>query len=458
MKEHVTFHRISPVSIVALLLLVVALFLFIRFGRRISNNGLFALLAVGYLFVGTWLIFSVSDQLFADAMFVRRIAMAMLDGDFSAFEKGQYLYNYPHQLGLALYDALLGKIFDSTRLNFMMNLLLVIATNGFLYLIAARLWREEPLVPRITILFSFAFLAPLFFILFAYGLIPGCAAMCGGLYLLLRFVQGERWRALLGGAMLMAIAAFMKKNFAIATVAVVIVLVLWTMQKPSWRRALAVLSVMVVCVAFRPLAHAAFTAVTGVPMSEGMPSVLWVAMGTDPDNEALAPGWFNYYNQFTFRDSGYDSEIASATGREKICDNLTRFKRDPKLALDFFGRKLISVWCEPTFESILSGPLEIREQPSYTRVCRSIYGEGKAYWMIYHELKAFVLLVLFGTLAGLVHERRRPERYLLPCLHLLGGVLFHLAWEGKSQYVYPYILLLIPLCASALARAARKIG
>lgn len=457
-NEQVTYHLISPLSIVALFLLAAALVLFLRFGKRISNNKLFALFAVGYLIAGTMLAFSVTDGIRSDASHVYRAAQEMLNGDFGAFEKGEYLYNYPHQLGLALYDALLGTVSASTRLNFMMNLLLVIATNGFLYRMAARLWQEDPLVSRMTVVLSFAFLPPLFFILFAYGLIPGCAAMCGGLYLLLRFVQGERWRALLGGALLMAIAAFMKKNFAIATVAVVIVLILWAMQKPSWRRALAVLSVVVVCVAFRPLAHAAFTAVTGVPVSDGAPSVLWVAMGTDPDNEELGPGWYNHYNENTFKESQYDAEIASAAGREKLRNNLVRYGKDPKLALRFFGKKLVSIWCEPTFQSIWTGPLELSDQETYTRITHSIYNGGSAYWVIYHGMKALMLIVLFGTLAGLVHERRRPERYLLPCLHLLGGVLFHLAWEGKSQYVYPYILLLIPLCASTVARVARRIG
>ena len=35
-------------------------------------------------------------------------------------------------------------------------------------------------------------------------------------------------------------------------------------------------------------------------------------------------------------------------------------------------------------------------------------------------------------------------------IYLTGGVLFHLIWETKSQYIYPYVYLLLPLTAYGL--------
>lgn len=36
-----------------------------------------------------------------------------------------------------------------------------------------------------------------------------------------------------------------------------------------------------------------FEAATGKKVSKGVPSILWVAMGTDPDNHVRSGGWYN---------------------------------------------------------------------------------------------------------------------------------------------------------------------
>ena len=72
-------------------------------------------------------------------------------------------------------------------------------------------------------------------------------------------------------------------------------------------------------------------------------------------------------------------------------------------------------------------------------------------------MKGLLIVLLLSALGGVIAERRRPERFAVPCLYLIGGVLFHLAWETKSQYVYPYIFLLIPPAASAQVRLYRRI-
>ena len=41
------------------------------------------------------------------------------------------------------------------------------------------------------------------------------------------------------------------------------------------------------------------------------------------------------------------------------------------------------------------------------------------------------------------------HRLLLPTI-FIGGFLFHLFWEAKSQYTITYFVLLIPYCAKGL--------
>ena len=40
---------------------------------------------------------------------------------------------------------------------------------------------------------------------------------------------------------------------------------------------------------------------------------------------------------------------------------------------------------------------------------------------------------------------------------ILGGTLYHLIFEAKSQYAYPYMVYMLPLAAAGLCALAEKL-
>ena len=61
---------------------------------------------------------------------------------------------------------------------------------------------------------------------------------------------------------------------------------------------------------------------------------------------------------------------------------------------------------------------------------------------------------------GMVRTFRRradPAQLLLP-LCVLGGFLYHMLFEAKSQYIYVYAFMLLPLAAQGLAAVMRCAG
>lgn len=48
-------------------------------------------------------------------------------------------------------------------------------------------------------------------------------------------------------------------------------------------------------------------------------------------------------------------------------------------------------------------------------------------------------------------ERQLPLEILIFPLYLLGGIFFHLLWETKSQYVYSYVFMMLPISAYGLS-------
>ncbi|MBQ5893420.1 MAG: hypothetical protein IIW78_04135, partial [Clostridia bacterium] len=103
-------------------------------------------------------------------------------------------------------------------------------------------------------------------------------------------------------------------------------------------------------------------------------------------------------------------------------------------------------WNEPTYQGIWLAQVRGRygdgSGPLGTWVC----GEGEDHVTQYLNFLQQLLLVLasVGTLSLI--KKGRITDALLPTV-FLGGFLYHLLFEAKSQYCMIYILLLLPLSA-----------
>ena len=53
---------------------------------------------------------------------------------------------------------------------------------------------------------------------------------------------------------------------------------------------------VIVFVAGKMIMTVGFEVATGKKINKGVPSILWVAMGTDPDNHVRSGGWYNEKN------------------------------------------------------------------------------------------------------------------------------------------------------------------
>lgn len=117
----------------------------------------------------------------------------------------------------------------------------------------------------------------------------------------------------------------------------------------------------------------------GHAMNEGGPMVLTIAMGMQmPEEDTMAEGWFNAYNQDTYRTADYDGELASKRGRQAIAERLEEFRDDPQMALEFYKNKTLSQWAEPTYESLwLSFPMDnVWQDEPLTAFQEAVYQGG----------------------------------------------------------------------------------
>lgn len=174
----------------------------------------------------------------------------------------------------------------------------------------------------------------------------------------------------------------------------------------------------------------------------------YIAMGTDLENQKRAPGWYNEYNEQVYKEAAHcDSKLAAELSKEKVGENIRESLRNPVRTAKFYLKKVVSTWCDPLFQSVWSGPCPSMGAEADTKIVRSIYTGGKLEVLLQIFAKNLLLVVL-GTawLFLKLHAAEFPE-LKAGYLYLVGGFLFHLAWETKSQYVYTYVFLLLPMCA-----------
>lgn len=412
----------------------------------VPERYLFLGCAAVYLVMGLYLIGNVDHALRADAYLVSHAAQELLAGSPALLEKGSYLSQFPHQIGLTLYDALLYTIHCHPVINFIANLGFVIGINFLVYKIANALFRDR-LTNNLCILLSFGFLPQFFFILFAYGNIPGLFFVLFAFYHTLRFSREHRTLNLVLAVVGACVAVLLRQNFVIGVIAMAIFLCLDMLRRFSVKHLILLASIGVSLLLPLKILPATFVGETS-----GMPSVLWIAMGTDIDNTVCGPGWYDGSHYYIFEVADYDPAAAKAIGQEKLQNNLDKIAADPTAARKFFANKIASQWCDPLYESLWTGPMEDCGQQTHTPLLQSLYTGGTAEQIVSYMMKTYLFSFFGLCLLFVLRYHRRSDGWQMGFLTLIGGFLFHLVWEGKSQYIYPYFFSLMPFAAFAMAR------
>lgn len=451
--ETVIIRPYFPRSFVMLAIAAALVFLFHRFSsllERIDQRLLFAIFSAAYLIFAAYLILNTTDYIRADPRSVFQAALEVKRGDYSSFAKGGYMYIYPHQLGLLVFDLLLSCIAETPAVNFCVNLLLVLGVNFVVWQISKELF-EEKLIHLLTLVLCFAFFPQLFFIMFAYGQIPGLFFLALAFFFTLRFCRTNRFSHLAGMLLSIALSVILRKNNLIGGMAIMIFLMLHFIRTGRAKAVVAALAVLVCLFAPGRALQTAFERLSASKLDNGCPNILWMAMGTDIDNRVRGPGWYDHSSFLIHQEADHDAQAAAALGREKLQANLKKIAGEPRKAAVFFHHKFISTWCEPLYQSLWSGPIQMREQPeTHTPFLNSLYSDGYCEYLAETGAHFLSVLLYAGVCLFLLGVQKTERGWELILLYFIGGVLFHFFWETKSQYVYPYVFCLLPFAACGI--------
>lgn len=450
-REVVTITHGSPLFVVGAAVLGVLYVVALKYIEQLKEWTLFRFFVILYLIAGVYWILNISTVLRADAAHINNAAKLAAMEDYSFLALGQDIRNHPWQLGMVTYERLLGLFSQNVQLLFLVNLLAIFVINYLTWRMADMVFEHDHRTNLLTILFSFCFLPQFFFLAFAYGLIPGFCCMMCGFYFQQKYFREHKKSQLIASIVAAVIATVLKGNFMVGIIVMAILFFMESLKKKKVSYIFFAVAIFFAAQIPGPVLIAAYSHESGYELNSGEPKSLYVAMGILPENRGMAPGWYCGYNDYTYGYANFDPDTAAEMAKESIKESLAHYVRDPADAVEFFSGKIASVWCEPMYQSLWSGPLTEANQIVQTRVLQSLYHGATLEHMTAAYMKCYVILLL--ALAVLYVTCHRKESYVggYALLYLLGGFLLHIAWEGKSQYVYTYVFILMPCCARALA-------
>ena len=160
-------------------------------------------------------------------------------------------------------------------------------------------------------------------------------------------------------------------------------------------------------------------------------------------------GWYDAeYTTDAFLANDFDPAPTAEYAKSAIRARLDCFRSSPASAADFFGRKFLSQWNEPTYQSLWTN----QSRRSYSE-----YGKMYNFFCVEHAaalaefMNLMQQLVVLGYTFGLVMLlKKRDILTALPALTILGAMLYHLLFEAKSQYSIGYFILMLPIAAYGL--------
>ena len=414
------------------------------------NAGLCAL----WLAAAVFWIWAIGMRQRADAQLVMADASQFARGYYGALSE-DYLQVYTYQLGLCLPLHVLAKLLSGPALGQLdfaaqcLNAALGIAGAGVLAALAQEIFEKRAALA--ALLLYIVSLPTLLFAQFVYNINLMILLCAGTMLCFARYVRTGRVGFGAGYALLGGLALAAKPNAAVVLLALFICALMH-----GWARKDGKI-VLFAALSFA-IGKGALAAVTAWYAQKGGVTFranvsMWARLAMGMQESPIAAGWYNNYTE-RFFSADVTAEQEKAQTLADIGAQLCRMRENPAAALAFYREKLLTQWLEPACDMLWSGQLS-EKAGRYTGVIRGIYGAPGALrgWMEGYMDAMQTAVYALAAVGGVCALRKKGGAALLMIpVTVLGGALYHLIFEAKAQYAYPYMVYMLPLAAAGLCR------
>ena len=436
---------------------------FYDFFAKVSIRILEIGLAVWTAILGVIWIYSVTSVPAADSANLFEAATNSANDDYSKFFNNSgfyfseyynghnYFHFFPFQLGFVFFSEIVYRIFgtDSSMPVQIINVLSLASAYFALARITALLFKRKS-IEFIAILLLAVCFQPVFLCTFVYGNIIGMSTAVWACLFLIKYFQTNRWVWIIPAGCLLMLSTIVKYNNLIYLVAFVIMLILHAVKNKKWQSLAFALAMCILCVGSSKLIIMSYEARANTQFESGLTQTMYFDLGLQ--ESPMAPGWYTKTAVNDYMKGGFDAERGNAVAQTSIDRRLEEMSDDLGYAFDFFGKKILSQWNEPSYESIWISQVK-QHSHELSDLAKDIYNNGfrGQLFALHFNFYMQILFVLFalGIYLLFIDRKTNIETVLLP-LVLLGAFGYHLLFEAKSQYACTYIPLLVPTAAYAM--------
>ncbi|MCX7771840.1 MAG: glycosyltransferase family 39 protein, partial [Clostridia bacterium] len=456
-----------PFLAITLFLLLIAFLLIYRLCLKLNRfnrkevvwNILFLSMVVQTLFI----LYMPAKQ-FADQNVVNQIALDMIKGNFNAFKKKGYLYQYPNNVGITVFLTFLYRIFPKTMLvPKLINVLFSTATTYFTFKTYEEVCQPKKHVDYGILIFAGFFVPMILLNNLIYNDIMATTLFAAFVFFAVRFVKTNKGWYLVPGGFFIIAGNFLRQVGIIFLLAGVIYFIL---KKKSFLKTIAFfLVVLILCKL--PLTAVNYCLIKTGKINEpiglnAIPIHMWLHIGM---NEKKFGYWDNAHSWSIYvRDGQWSKERSKMIYTALIKKNIEE-KGIAKIA-KIYIKKNLWLWTEGTYQAEYYG---IGQWGYLYDTALTKYASNNLLLRDYLRWYMHVdnLLMLGLSVIGLLYGLRKKADYplVLPVIVLLGFISFYTLWEIKPRYIYliyPYLMMMsyygLGVFSDILTHLMRQIG
>lgn len=447
---HIFFLKDFPVLLLGGLVTLILILTVLRekvdvqvWDRLLSNKILGIITTVWLILLIVWILVTIEAPVY-DQMEVLKAAYGLVHGDYSQWDYGIYMYLNVHQNGIALWYALFYLLFPN-RTVLAIEIFNLVCWFGTICGISKLTFQyfESARLSRIVYLGMLSFFPAWGYVTYVYGTVPSLFLCVWAINMEKKYEESGNLQYGFYTAILLFLAVMWKQNSLVFVIGIGILFLLDVIRTKRIKSVVALFLVMAFVYLECISVPFVIRQVTGAETNHSVPALGFVAMGLN--ESSMAPGWFNEFTTKVGRANCYIREDMNQASLLEIKNRIQVFRDNPEYGVRFFARKLCAMWNLPDFQA-----------PSI--VSSRNYNASFAYWVkdiIYNggimNTILFLLEDIFqsiytcGIVLYLIFERKKLDlQKMAPMIILIGGFVFHIFWEAKTEYAFPYYMLLFP--------------
>ncbi len=441
-------HQDSILLLISVFIMVVILAGLLILSKRLNkyNNRrvLFIIISLS-LIVQLSLLLLFPTKQFADQEEVNRISYDIIKGDFEAFRKGGYLYQYPNNIGITLFLSLIYRIFPQPLVvPKLLNIVFSTITSYLIFKIFKVTQPNNQNQYGYGILIFSCFFPPMILLNnLVYNDIFATTLLAAAIYYIIKFTNTRKWYLLAIAGVLLSMGNFLRQVGLVFLLAISIYLII--IRIPIMKTIAFLVVVLILCklplfiINTYLIENDKITEPLG---SNSIPIHMWIHMGM---NEETIGYWDGSYSWRIYTDQCQSNKNESIQVYSKLINDKIQNLGIINLT-NVYIEKNLWLWTEGTYQAEYYGIGawgHLYSTPATIKYDSSVYFRDSIRWIL-HVINILMLGLIF---IGLMYSVYKKKHYplLLPVIVLLGFIGFYTIWEIKPRYlypIYPYLILM----------------